>query len=84
MKTTSTNKVELNAIETELESMENNALQIADFGRVLQGITDGETIVPEYVPGIYRMVVEIIECADSLVKTHGRLLELVAPFRVVV
>jgi hypothetical protein len=54
------------ASENELQLMENDVLTIADFGRVLQGITDGQEISREYVPGIYRMVVEIIECANSL------------------
>ena len=61
-------------IEGELQPMENDILKILDFGNVLQGITDGEAISREHVPGIYRMVVEIIECANSLRDRHDKLL----------
>jgi hypothetical protein len=61
--------------------MENDILKIADFGHVLQGITDGNEISREYVLGIYRMVIEIIECADLLQQKHGTIQEIAARLR---
>jgi hypothetical protein len=68
-------------IEDVLQPMENDILKIGDFGHVLQGITDGAEIAREYVPGIYRMVVEIIECADLLQQKHKTIQEIATRLR---
>src|SRR5947209_20447149 len=68
----------------QIEPMENDILKILDFGNVLQGITEGEAISREHVPGIYRMVVEIIECANSLRDRHNKLMLATAELRIAV
>jgi hypothetical protein len=51
-----------------LNAKEDDILTIADFSRMIQGATGGKSIADEYVPGLYRLLCEVISRADSLQK----------------
>jgi hypothetical protein len=60
----------LSDLNEALVPIENDYLSIKDYAHLLQGVTSGREVHQEHVPGIYRLLFEIVDRAEAIRKHH--------------
>ena len=60
----------LSELKEALGSMEKDFLSIGDYAHLLQGVTEGKGVSEEHIPGMYRLLLQIVDHADNIRKRH--------------